>query len=95
MKFVQRFTWIHWIISIVIGLLAAGVIGVTLGYSSGLRQREKDLSLAIAVDVQTQFELGLQDYEAENYELAQQRFEYVIEQNPNYPGIMDMLVETI
>lgn len=94
MKFLGRLTWLHWLLSLAFGLIAAGLIGVSLGYSSGVFQREKDLAFSITEDIQTQFELGLQDYAAGNYELAEQRFEYILEQNPNYPGVIDMLVET-
>jgi tetratricopeptide (TPR) repeat protein len=45
----------------------------------------------VAQQVEEQFQLGLQDMEAKRYELARQRFEYVIKLNPNYPGVTEQL----
>jgi tetratricopeptide (TPR) repeat protein len=39
----------------------------------------------------TQFELGVADMDAGRYEMARKRFEYVIEINPNFPGIEEKL----
>lgn len=95
MKLFQRLTWLHWLIGMGIGIIVSGTIGVAWGYSSGLNEREKDIAYAKAVDIQVQYRLGVENYQEGNYELAKQRFEYVVLQNPDYPGVVDMLAETL
>jgi tetratricopeptide (TPR) repeat protein len=45
--------------------------------------------------VQEQFALGLQDMEARRFDLARQRFEYVIQIDPSYPGVTEKLAEAL
>ena len=94
MKFLGRLTWLHWLLSFAFGLLASGLIGVSWDIRPESFSERKTLPFRLQKIFRTQFELGLQDYAAGNYELAEQRFEYILEQNPNYPGVIDMLVET-
>ncbi|MBU1661765.1 MAG: hypothetical protein KKD28_09865 [Chloroflexi bacterium] len=95
MSIFQRLSWLQWFLLGSIVLIFTGTTGIALGYASGIKDREKDLAISIAVDTQIQFDLGLKDFEAGHYELARQRFEYVIQQNPEFPGVIDMLVETL
>jgi predicted Zn-dependent protease len=41
--------------------------------------------------VQEQFNLGVADMEAGRFDLARQRFEWVIRQDPGYPNVTEML----
>jgi tetratricopeptide (TPR) repeat protein len=95
MKFIQKLTWLHWLLLGFFILIFTGTIGLAFGYLSGNQQREKNLAVALETDIQTQYDLGLQDFNAGNYALAQQRFDYVLQQDPNYPGVVDMLSETL
>jgi tetratricopeptide (TPR) repeat protein len=95
MKILHRLTWFQWMLVGVLTLILTGTAGLASGYSSGVKEKSENLAFSIVVDIQTQFELGVQDYEAGNYELARQRFEYVIQKYPNYPGAVDMLAETL
>lgn len=74
-------------------LVAAG--SAYAGYQSGINQRTGAESTQIAMQVDEQFELGVQDMEARRFDLARQRFEYVIRYNPNYPGVTDKLAEVL
>jgi hypothetical protein len=77
-----------------IGLLALLLIAAVSafgGYRSGIDLRKQFESTQIAVKVAEQFQLGLQDMEARKFELARQRFEYVIQHDPNYPGVTENL----
>ena len=65
------------------------------GYRSGINHRMRAERTQMAINVQEQYELGLQDLEAKNYELARQRFEYVIQLEPNYPGVTEKLAEVL
>lgn len=78
----------------IIGLLALLLIAAVSaygGYRSGIDLRKQFESTQIAVKVAEQFQLGLQDMEAGNFELARQRFEYVIQHDPDYPGVTEHL----
>jgi len=82
----------RWVV--ILGLLALLLIAAVSaygGYRSGIDLRKQFESTQIAVKVAEQFQLGLQDMEARNFELARQRFEYVIQHDPNYPGVTENL----
>jgi tetratricopeptide (TPR) repeat protein len=78
----------------IFGLLAllliasASAVG---GYFSGIDQRTQFESTQVASKVAEQFQLGLQDMQNGQFELARQRFEYVINLDPNYPGVTENL----
>ena len=95
MRIFQRITWLQWLLLGAIVLTIASSAGLIVGYASGVKAREKNLVLAIAVDTQVQFDLGQKDLEAGNYDQARQRFEYVVQQDPGFPGAIDMLSETL
>jgi len=94
-SFFDTLTWWQWIILWGAMLAVFGATGIALGYSSGLQERQKSLAFARAVDLQLQVELGVADLDAGNYDLARQRFEYVLGQDPGFPGITDRLAETL
>ena len=82
------------VISIValIFIAAASVIG---GYRSGINQRTNLEGTQVAQTVGEQFAQGVRDMQSGRYEVARQRFEYVIQLNPNYPGVTEKLAEVL
>lgn len=74
-------------------LIAAG--SAYAGYQSGIANRTRAEATQIALQVRQQFELGLQDMQARRYDLARQRFEYVIQYEPGYPGVTEKLAEVL
>ena len=42
-----------------------------------------------------QFELGVQQMDAGRYELARQHFDFVLQNDPDYPGIQEMITELV
>jgi tetratricopeptide (TPR) repeat protein len=79
---------------IIISLIALLLIAATSaygGYLSGINKRTNFEGTQVAQQVDEQYQLGLQDLEAKRYELARQRFEYVINLNPNHPGVTEKL----
>ena len=95
MKGLSRFSWRQWIVIAVLVLLLTGTGAMAAGYWSGTQARVSDLAVSRAVEIQTQFELGQADYEAGEFYLARQRFEYVLALEPSYPGAIDMLTQTL
>jgi tetratricopeptide (TPR) repeat protein len=72
-------------------LLIVAVGSVYAGYQAAIKQRLGYQSTQVAAEAQTQFDLGVQDSLAGRYDLARQRFEYVLQINPNFPGITEQL----
>jgi tetratricopeptide (TPR) repeat protein len=77
----------------IVTLLIIGFMAAYGGYRSGLNQRNSAQSTQVAQQVKEQFDLGVQDLQARNLDLARQRFEWVIQKSPNYPGITEMLAQ--
>lgn len=81
-------------LAIGISLFALLIIGAAsgfLGYRSGKEERLSFEATQVARQVSEQFQLGLADLEAKRYELARQRFEYVIDKDPGYPEVTENL----
>ena len=87
-RYAQPLLWAI-IISLFLGFAVA--VGALAGFQSGTRVRQAEKSNQSFISIQEQYDLGVQDLEAGNYELAIQRFEYVLSQDPNFPGIMDQM----
>ncbi|MGW8250707.1 MAG: hypothetical protein ACWGO1_08705 [Anaerolineales bacterium] len=85
--------WMALIGVLLLVLIAAG--SAYAGYQSGINQRTSAESAQTAQQVQEQYELGLQDMEARRFDLARQRFEYVIQYDPSYPGVTEKLAEVL
>jgi tetratricopeptide (TPR) repeat protein len=85
---------LSWPLLIIISLIALLLIAATSavsGYFSGINERTNFEVTQVAQQVEEQYQLGLQDMQAKRYELARQRFEYVIKLDPNYPGVTEQL----
>ena len=65
------------------------------GYQSGKSARQAQYGGQLEQSIDDQFKLGVQDLEAGRYEVAKQRFEYIVSQDPNYPGITEKLVSVM
>lgn len=81
-----------------LGVLALGLIGFIsayAGFRSGISLREDAESTQVSQVVQEQYELGVQEMGEGNYFRARQRFEYVIQLDPDYPGATEKLAEVL
>lgn len=82
----------RWLVGLsLLALLAVAAASAFGGYFSGIDRRTSFESTQVAQKVSEQYQLGLQDLEAGHYGLARQRFEYVIQLDPAYPGVTDQL----
>ena len=85
---------LSWPLLITISLAALLLIAAASafgGYLSGINERTNFEITQVAQQVSEQYQLGLEDLEAKRYELARQRFEYVIRLDPSYPGVTEQL----
>jgi tetratricopeptide (TPR) repeat protein len=87
-----------WRLMALLGVLVLAVFAVSsafAGYRAGISQRTSAEATQVTVRVEEQFNKGLEDMQAGRYDLARQRFEYVIQLNPNYPGATDQLAQVL
>jgi hypothetical protein len=74
-------------------VLLVSAAGGYWGYQTGIQDRLTAQGDQIAILTTEQFQLGLVDMQSERYEVARQRFEYVIQLDPNFPGAIEKLTE--
>jgi tetratricopeptide (TPR) repeat protein len=80
-----------WVIGIILGFLLITVIGGLLGYASGISDRKAAEKNSILLAASQQFQLAELDLQAGNYDFAQQRYEYVLQLDPTFPGLMEKM----
>ena len=71
-------------------LTAIGLSGLG-GYQAGIHAQRLNATQTAEVEAGIQFSLGLDDLEQGRYELAVERFRYVLGVNPAYPGATENL----
>jgi len=79
----------------ILALLAIATVSAYAGYRSGIDMRVQAGTSLVSEAVDEQFNLGLQDMQAGRYDMARQRFEYVIQIDPNYPGAAEKLADAL
>ncbi len=83
----------RWMMFLAVALVL--LIGALAGYGFGLGQRYDAQSTHVAVHLQEQLELGIQKMNAGQYDLARQHFEYIIQKDPAFPGVMEAYTELL
>ncbi len=91
----RRLPTSRWFLAVPILALAVVATGAATGWVSGQRQTRAEEAQLEANVLQEQFDLGVQDLLAARYELARQRFEYILSIEPAYPGAAELLSETL
>ncbi|HEY5157794.1 MAG TPA: tetratricopeptide repeat protein [Anaerolineales bacterium] len=85
----------RWLVACVVVLLIT--IGVLGGYTSGMIRRYTAQSTLNSGLLQDQYQLGMQAMNAGNYENANKYFKFIIQTDPNFPGIQtaynDLLIK--
>jgi tetratricopeptide (TPR) repeat protein len=76
---------IAWALSVLLLFGVAVYIGAASGYQAALRRRLERQDFAQVQAVVEQYQLGLQDQRAGHLEVAKQRFEWVLSQDPDFP----------
>lgn len=85
----------RWALAALGGLLLFVGLGALVGAQSGISARQNKARLDRAVEAVAQFELGQADLQAGKCDIARQRFEYVIQLDPSYPGAAVRLAESM
>lgn len=84
-----------WFALAVLTIGVLGVLGGLYGYQTGLAEAESAAEARASQALVEQYTLGMADLEAGRYDLARQRFEFVLERDPQFPGAADSLVEAM
>lgn len=82
-----------WIIGGLVGMLLVIFLGALIGYQSGIQRRLKQEKSTVMLRAADQYERGVIDLAEGRYQIAQERFLYVIQLNPTYPGVAEKLRE--
>jgi tetratricopeptide (TPR) repeat protein len=86
--------WPFVALGIVMILLFAGFGGLG-GYNSALKMRQAQQEEQRVARAKEHFMFGLVAQSNKQYEVARQQYEYVIRQDPNFPGVQDKLREVL
>ena len=79
-----------------IAILGVAIVaGGILGYWSGSDEGARFQAAQAVSSLREQYDLGVQDLNAGRYDLARQRFEYVLSRDPDYPGLVEKLSEVM
>lgn len=78
---------------LVLVLIAAG--SAFAGYNSAIEQRTQHQSTLVAGEASNQYVLAQQDIALGNYDRARQRLEYIIQLDPNFPGVSEQLTNVL
>lgn len=70
-------------------------IGLFTGYLTGNRTLQARMNEGIQGEISNQYRLGIEDIAEGNLEIARQRIEYVISNDPSYPGAAEMMAEIL
>ena len=76
-------------------LIVLLVLAVLAGYQSALSTRINNQKTVITQQLGEQFQYALVDMEFERYENAKQRLEFIIANDPSFPGAQEKLTEVL
>lgn len=76
-------------------VIFAVLIGGAVGYQTTTQIQHSTATAFSKTSLNEQFNLALQDIAESRYEVARQRLEYVIAQNPSYPGVTEKMAEVM
>ena len=81
-------------ISLFVLIVAIG-LGSVAGYGTGVSERVNAQGTLVAQQLGDQFKLVQQDLDAGRYGVARQRLEFIIGQDPSFPGASEKLAEVL
>lgn len=88
-------SWRRWTLLGLLALILIAAASAMGGYRSGINVRQVAAATQVAAQLQSQFDLAVQEIAAGQYNRARQRLEYIIQQNPGFPGVTEKLSEVL
>lgn len=85
--------WFFWLAGLAVFGTMVVLVGGLTGYASGLEQRAAREAQEASLSLRDQFDLGVEDLLAGRYEIARERFEYILSIDPSYSGALELLDE--
>jgi len=79
----------------ILGVLALLLLGILGGYGSGIGERQAAKSQIITQQLTEQFQFALVDEQFGRYEDARQRLQFIIDNNPGFPGAQNELTKVL
>jgi len=80
---------------VVLGAIALVIAGLLFGVLAGMNARKAAELEQIKQSLGEQFELGMQEMDNGQYDLARQRFEYILQYDQDFPGAQEKLTEVL
>jgi tetratricopeptide (TPR) repeat protein len=78
------------------GLVFIAVLfGGLIGFRTTIQSQHATETVSLKTSLNQQFDLAIQDISENRYEVARQRLEYVIAQDPSYPGVTDKMAQVM
>ena len=78
-----------------LGLIVILALAIFGGYQSGLSIRKQTRAQTVNQQLGEQFQNALVDMQFGRYEIARQRLEWIIENDPDFPGAQEKLTEAL
>ena len=79
----------------VLGLIVLLFFAILGGYQSGISVRRQNLNTTMAQQLGEQFQFALVDIEFGRYDNARQRLEWIIQNDPSFPGAHEQLTKVL
>lgn len=86
--------WLMILVGVLV-ILLFGAAGGGLGYLSGIKDRVSKENEEVLTQAAIQYQYGITQLSAGNYELAKTHFEFVLQSYPEFPGITEKYTETM
>jgi len=87
--------WLPWVGLAAVLFTFAGILGVMGGYRSAQVTAQRIQATQAADALVEQYALGMVNLQAGEFDLARQRFEYVLTRDPAFPGAAEGLAEAM
>lgn len=87
-------SWL-WILAVPLSLALVGGAAALTGFQAARAKVAERSTQDATAKIQEQFDLGTRDLLEGRFELARQRFEYILSVDPTYPGAAELLAEAL
>ncbi len=76
-------------------VLVIAAVTVLFGYQQGISIRKHNQTTVVTQQLTEQFQFAADDIQAGRYEIAKQRLEFIITNDPGFPGVKEKLTEVL
>lgn len=91
----RKYGWLLWLVFALFAFSSMALIGSASGYQAAQQSWSSTQAAYGVQSLAEQFALGVEDLSSGQYDLARQRFEYILAREPAFPGAADKLAEVM